>query len=139
MVRSTRQHTRGSKIIIIEMIFRKWLRHLPSTCFPRSSFTCITPFDAELLIEIKIVFKLKLKGIKQLLHPINQAAILQYTTKNLLCIIGSNISPTLQWSENVCSLMNPSTWWLGQAGGGRQKQIRLQWQRQSLCACCRVC
>jgi len=71
VIQTTRQHARVSKIIIIEIIFQKWLRHLPSTCFPRSSFTCITPFDAELLVEIKIVLKLKLKGIKQLLHPIN--------------------------------------------------------------------
>jgi len=73
MIQTTRQHARFSKIIILEIIFQKWLRHLPSTCFPKSSFTCTTTFDAELPVEIKKnpAFNLKLKGIKQLLHPIN--------------------------------------------------------------------
>ena len=68
----TRQHARVSKTIILRIIFQKWLQHLRSTCFPKSSFTCITPFDAELPVQIKsFFFKLNLKGIKQLLHPIS--------------------------------------------------------------------
>jgi len=53
VIQTTRQHGRVSKIIVLQIIFQKWLRHILSTCFPKSSFACITPFVAELPVEIK--------------------------------------------------------------------------------------
>jgi len=139
VIQTTLQHARVSKIIIIEIIFQKWLRHLPSTCFPKSSFTCITPFDAEFLLEIKIVFKLKLKGIKQLLHPINPSCNSAVYNKEFALHYWKQ-HESHPPSERECLFSHESFHVEARSGGGgRQKQIRLQWQRQSLCACCRVC
>jgi hypothetical protein len=90
----------------------------------------------------KKVFKLTHKEVKQLLLPINPSCnSVVYNKEIAFHYLKQNEShPQPEpFSENVCFLLNPSMRWLGQAGGGRQKQIRLQWKRQSLCACCSVC
>ena len=122
MIQTTRQHTRVSKIIILEIIFQKWLRHLPSTCFPKSSFTCSTPFDDELPVEIKKKgFRLKLRGIKQLLHPINPSCNSAVYNKEFVLHYWKQHETHLP-TERECLLSHESFHVEARSGRGRETE-----------------